>query len=97
MPIIPQTLNIYNSRTTRAKSVNLHTIRKLIEYSLKILAIEATFIPTVFEILMSKGRSVISPSQRGTGSERVNNFFFGNLLFVINDKLPLRKRTVTHD
>ena len=35
MPIIPQTLNINNSRTTRAKSINLHTIRKLIEYSLK--------------------------------------------------------------
>ena len=35
MPIIPQTLNINNSRTTRAKSINLHTIRKLIECSFK--------------------------------------------------------------
>ena len=69
MSIIPQTLNIYNSRTTRAKSVNLHTIRNLIEYSLKILGIKATFTPTVFEILMSKGRSVLSPSQRGTGGD----------------------------
>ena len=36
MPIITQTLNINNLRTTSAKSINLHTIRKLIEYSLKI-------------------------------------------------------------
>ena len=35
MPIILQTLNINNLRTTSAKSINLHTIRKLIEYSLK--------------------------------------------------------------
>ena len=35
MPIIPQTLNINNSRITRAKYIDLHTIRKLIEYSLK--------------------------------------------------------------
>ena len=35
MPVILQTLNTNNSRTTTAKSINLHTIRKLIEYSLK--------------------------------------------------------------
>ena len=29
------------------------------------------FTPTVFEILMSEGRLVLSPTQRGTGSERV--------------------------
>ena len=34
-PIIPQTLNINNLRTTRAKSINLHTVRKFIEYSFK--------------------------------------------------------------
>ena len=32
MVIIPQTLNVNNSRIARAKSINLHTIRKLIEY-----------------------------------------------------------------
>ena len=26
---------------------------------------------TIFEILMSEGRSVLSPTQRGTGNERV--------------------------
>ena len=35
MPIITQTLNINNLRTKSAKSINLHTIRKLVEYSLK--------------------------------------------------------------
>ena len=33
--IITQTLNITNLRTTSAKSINLHAIRKLVEYSLK--------------------------------------------------------------
>ena len=36
MPKFTQTLNINNLRTTCAKSINLHTIRKLVEYSLKI-------------------------------------------------------------
>ena len=35
MPIMAQTLNINNLRTKRAESINLHTIRILIEYSLK--------------------------------------------------------------
>ena len=35
MPIITQTLNISNLRTTSGKSINLDNIRKLVEYSLK--------------------------------------------------------------
>ena len=35
MPIIPPTLNINNLRNTDAKSIKLHTIRKLAECSLK--------------------------------------------------------------
>ena len=54
MLIIPQTLNINNSRTTKAKPINLHTIRKLIEYSIKKVHIKAMFTPTVFEILISE-------------------------------------------
>ena len=73
MPIIPQTLNINNLRTTSAKSINLHTIGKLIEYSLNNASIKAMFSPTVFEILLSKCRSVLSPAQQVTGSERVNS------------------------
>ena len=33
MPIITQTLNISNLRTTSGKSINLDNIRKLVEYS----------------------------------------------------------------
>ena len=40
MPIIAQTLNINNLRTASAKSINLHTIRKLTEYSLKKVALK---------------------------------------------------------
>ena len=76
MPVIPQTLKINNSRTTRAKSINLHTIRKLIEYSLKKVLIKAMFTPTVFNILMSEVRLVLSPAQRVTGSERANMKLF---------------------
>ena len=76
MLVIPQTLKINNSRTTRAKSINLHTIRKLIEYSLKKVLIKAMFTPTVFNILMSEVRLVLSPAQRVTGSERANMKLF---------------------
>ena len=72
MPIITQTLNINNLRTTSAKSINLRTITKLVEYSLKNVAAKAMFTLTVFEILLSEGRSVLSSAQRGTGSERVH-------------------------
>ena len=71
MPIISQNLNINNLRTTSTKSINLDLIEKLIEYSLKSVLVNSMFTPTVFEILLSEGRSVISPAQRGTGSERV--------------------------
>ena len=35
MQIFPQTLNINNLKTTSAKSISMHTIGKLIKYSLK--------------------------------------------------------------
>ena len=44
MPIIPETLNINNLRNTNAKSMNLHTIRKFIEYSLKNILIKQYFL-----------------------------------------------------
>ena len=67
MPIILQTLN-NNLRTTSAKSINLYTIRKLIEYSLKHVSVKAMF--TFFEVFLFEGRSVLSSTQRGTGSAR---------------------------
>ena len=54
MPIFPQPLKINNLRTISAKSINLHTIRKLIRYSLKNV-IKAIFTKTVSEILLFKG------------------------------------------
>ena len=72
MPIITQTLNINNLRTTSGKSINLHTIRKLDEYSLKNVVAKAMFTLSTFAILLSEGRSVLSPTQRSTGGETVN-------------------------
>ena len=75
MPIILQTLN-NNLRTTSAKSINLYTIRKLIEYSLKHVSVKAMF--TVFEVFLFEVRSVLSPAQRGTRSARakISNWVF---------------------
>ena len=71
MPIIPQILNINILRTTSVKFIKLHTIRKLNEYSLKKSSIKTMFTPTVFKILMSKSRPVLSPTQRDTGNKIV--------------------------
>ena len=76
MSIIPQTLNINNLRTTSTKSVNLHTIRKLIEYSLKNVLVKSMFTLTAFEILLFEGRPPLSPAQWGTGNETANNSLF---------------------
>ena len=65
MPMITQTLNINNLRITSVKSIKMHTIKKLIEYSLKNVIVKAMFTLTVFEILLFEGRSVLPPSQRG--------------------------------
>ena len=59
MPIITQILDINNLRTASAISINLHTIRKLVEYFLKPVPAQAMFTLTVFEILLSEGRSVL--------------------------------------
>ena len=72
MPIIPQTLSIKNLRTTNAKSMNMHVLRKLIEYSLKNLLLKAMFTIAVFGIFLLKDRSVVSPAQQCTGNEEWN-------------------------
>ena len=71
MPVIPKTLKIRNLRTTSAKFIIQHTIRKVIEYSWKNLPVKAIFSFTALEILLSEGRLVLSTIQLGTGSERV--------------------------
>ena len=96
MPIITQTLNIDNLRTTSAKSVNLHTIRKLVEYSLKNVAAKAMFTPTVSKILMSEDKSVLSPAQRGTGSEMVN-VYEQSLFILLNLRSNFFQKTFSRD
>ena len=70
-PVIRRTLNINNLRTTSAKSINLHTIRKAIEYTLKNVLVWTIFTLTIFKILLFEGRSALPTNKRGTASERV--------------------------
>ena len=62
IPIITQSSNIINLRTTSATPINLHMISKLVEYSLKDVVTKAMFLLTVLEILQSKGRSELWPT-----------------------------------
>ena len=39
----------------------------------KKILMKAMFTPTAFEIVMSEGRSVLTPAQWGTGSEKVKS------------------------
>ena len=77
MPITThQILNINNLRTTSAKSNNLQTIRKPLEYSLKLVLAKAMFTLTVFEILLSyifNSRLVLWSAQQDTWDERVKS------------------------
>ena len=73
MLIIPQALNINNLRITSGKSINLYSIRKLLEYSLKNDSVKTIFNLTAFEILLFEGRLALSPVQQGTGSKRAND------------------------
>ena len=82
MPINPQTLNINNLRTTNGKSINLHTIRKLIEYSLKMFC-KGNVYSYAFELRLSEHRSVLSPAQRGAGNKGVKYGFTLNIYIYI--------------
>ena len=88
IPVITQGLNINNLRTTSAKSINLNTIRKLLEYSLKRAGAKTVFILRVSGILRSEGRSVLWATQRRSGSKGVkvpvkNQKHIGNLLILL--------------
>ena len=88
IPVITQGLNINNLRTTSAKSINLNTIRKLLEYSLKGTGEKTVFILRVSGILRSEGRSVLWAAQQRSGSKGVkvpvkNQKNIGNLLILI--------------
>ena len=71
IPVIPQTLNINNKRTTSANFINLHIIRKAMEYSLKEVVFKTMFIVTVLEILLLQSRSVLRSTERVPGSQRI--------------------------
>ena len=59
MLIITQDLNINNLRTRSGKSINLHIIKKLVDYLLKDVAAKVMFIITVLQILLSEDRSLL--------------------------------------
>ena len=69
IPISQQLLNINNLRTTSVRSLNLHTIRKLIEYSFQNMVKEMVAY-TFFNILLTECRSIFWPAEEGTESER---------------------------
>ena len=71
MLIITQDLNINNLRTRSGNSINLHIIKKLVDYSLKDVAAKVMFIFTVLQISLSEDRSLLWPSQGSTATERV--------------------------
>ena len=71
--MIPQILNISNWRTTNAKFINLHIIRKLIEHSLKQVTVKTMLTLTVFKILLNEGMSVLEQAHRVPEGERAKN------------------------
>ena len=74
MPIITQILNSNNLKNISATSITLHTIRKLVEYSLKKYSQKGMFILTVLVIFLSESRSILLPTQRWTPSKGVKIF-----------------------
>ena len=84
-------------RTTNAKSINLHTIRKIVEYSLKNFIAKAIFIYITLETLLSKRRLVLQTARKGTGSKSVkvsvkNQRNIWNLLILLEKWLPYKPR-----
>ena len=59
IPVIPQTLNINNQKSTSSKCINLNIIRKVIKYHLEKVIVEAMFNPIVFKILLFQAREVL--------------------------------------
>ena len=83
-PVIPQTLNVNNLRTTSAKSINLHTIRKLTEYSLKQLQKGSVYCYGFRDITVRRQVGII-PCPAGYIERMVKLF---NLLTIFVKKAP---------
>ena len=97
IPIVLQTLKIYNYRTASAKPVNLDIIRKFIKCFLKNVTMKTMFYLTVLEILLFKGRSVLGPALWVPRSERVtflviNQQYVWILLELLEKSLPYKLR-----
>ena len=58
-PLITQTLSINNLRTTSAKSMNVGTIKKLVEYSLKNVVGKDNVYSSRFRRIANPGRLVL--------------------------------------
>ena len=69
MPIITQTLNINNLRTTSAKSINVDTIRKLVEYCLKNLMARVTLFLSFWRYCSLKVGLYCDPPSAAQGEE----------------------------
>ena len=75
IPIVSKILNISNYRTISANSINLDTNGKLIKYFLKKILVKPMFTLIVFGILLFVFRTVLSPAQWGTWSQRVDETY----------------------
>ena len=71
MLIFPKALSVNEMRHVKAKSINLHTRRKLIEYYFKKCQVKVLSLLIFFKILLFEGRLLLSPVQRGTVSGRI--------------------------
>ena len=80
IPIIPQTLNMNNLRTTSAKSINVHNVSKLIKYFWK-KSLKRKCLPLPFSKYCCL--KVLSPAQWGTWSERAKFKNFAKFIFCI--------------
>ena len=69
--MISQILSINNYKTESGKSINLHIIRKVIEYSLRSGGVKKILTVNDFELLMFKGRSVKVLLQQVQESQRI--------------------------
>ena len=98
MLIIAQTLNINNLRTPSTKSINLQSIRKLIEYSLKnLLQRQCLLLLFLRYCCLKVGQYYHLPTQQGTGSKKVkvpvkNQKNIRNLLKLLEKWLTYKLR-----
>ena len=74
IPIIPQTLNINNQRTTSAESINLDIIKKLIEYSLKNVFFECNVYSYRFRDIAVRSQYGIMTGTAGYRERNVKSF-----------------------